>query len=86
MKHTNQGHGWLMFIGCLIPIAALIAIRFFNISVGNLFVIGLFLLCPLLHWGMMRGGGHTHGSEIARGPSSIEENAQTRSNHSQLGQ
>ena len=86
MKHTGRGHGWLMFIGCLIPIVGIIVIRFFDISVGNLFVVGLFLLCPLLHWGMMRAGGHTHGSDIAGGTSSIEDNVQTGSNHGHLGQ
>ena len=63
MNHKGNRHLWLMLLGCLIPIAALGAIFLFNISVSNVLLAGLFLLCPLLHLWMMRGGGHAHGHQ-----------------------
>lgn len=59
MNHTGKRHLWLMLLCCLIPIAALSAIFLFTIPVSRVLLVGLFLLCPLLHWWMMRGG-HMH--------------------------
>ncbi|MEW5956682.1 MAG: DUF2933 domain-containing protein, partial [Chloroflexota bacterium] len=45
---------------CLIPIGALGAILLFNIPVSTVLLVGIFLLCPLLHLWMMKGLGHSH--------------------------
>ena len=61
MDHRGNRHLWIMLLCCLIPIAALGAIFILGIPVGNVFLVGLLLLCPLLHWLMMGTGGHEHG-------------------------
>lgn len=71
MRHTGNRHLWLMLLGCMIPIAALGAIFLFNIPVSSVLLVGLFLLCPLLHLWMMRGGGHTHGEATSSETSSV---------------
>jgi hypothetical protein len=53
MKHTGNHHLWLMLLCCLIPIAALGAIFLFGVPVNNVLLVGLVLLCPLLHLAMM---------------------------------
>jgi hypothetical protein len=63
MKHTGNHHLWLMLLCCLIPIAALGAIFLFGVPVNNVLLVGLALLCPLLHLAMMGLGGHAHGGE-----------------------
>ncbi|MCL4294482.1 MAG: hypothetical protein KJ077_02075 [Anaerolineae bacterium] len=63
MKHTGNHHLWLMLLCCLIPIAALGAIFLFGVPVNSVLLVGLVLLCPLLHLAMMGLGGHAHGGE-----------------------
>lgn len=60
MDRKGNNHLWLMLLGCLLPIVALGAIFLFNVPISNVLLIGLFLLCPLLHLWMMRGGEHEH--------------------------
>ncbi len=47
-------HLILMAIGCLLPIAGLVAIFLFQIQVSTVLLVGLFLLCPAIHLFMMR--------------------------------
>lgn len=54
---------WLMLLCCLIPIAAFGAIFLFGIPVNGVLLVGLALLCPLLHLTMMGLGGHVQGGE-----------------------
>lgn len=64
MKFKGNHHLWLMLLCCLIPVATIGAIFFFNIAVSTALFVGILLLCPLLHVLMMMGmGGHTHGAE-----------------------
>lgn len=66
MKFKANHPLWLMLLCCLIPIAAIGAIFFFNIAVSTALLVGLLLLCPLLRVLMMLGmGGHTHAAAHA---------------------
>lgn len=67
MNHTGKHHFWLMLLCCLIPIVALGAIFLFTIPVNTVLLVGIFLLCPILHLWMMKGMvGHAHGEETKR--------------------
>lgn len=50
---------WLAI--CLgVAVVAFIAITFFKVSVSNILFIGALLLCPLMHFWMMKNGDHKH--------------------------
>ncbi|OGF53344.1 MAG: hypothetical protein A2Z21_07855 [Candidatus Fraserbacteria bacterium RBG_16_55_9] len=51
---------WLWLAGCLAPVAAVMAVILFNLPVNTAVLAGLFLLCPLTHFFLMRGEGHRH--------------------------
>ncbi len=55
-------HAVLMLACCLIPLAALGMVYLFHASTSSVLFYGLVLLCPALHFVMMRGmmGEHTH--------------------------
>ncbi len=64
MNHTGKHHLWLMLLCGLIPIVALGAIFLFSIPANTVLLVGIFLLCPILHLWMMKGmGGHSHDKE-----------------------
>ncbi len=50
----TRRHLLLMTVGCIVPIVALSAILLFQIQISTVLLLGLFLLCPLLHLWMMR--------------------------------
>ncbi|MEK7592093.1 MAG: DUF2933 domain-containing protein [Patescibacteria group bacterium] len=55
----NSSIKWLVI--CLgAAVAVFIAIVVFQVSVSNLFTVGILLACPLMHLWMMRSGGHKH--------------------------
>lgn len=60
---------WLMLAMCLAPAAAIVAVRFFGLSVSNLLIFAIVLLCPLSHVLMMRG----HGSHDDHGWHSAQD-------------
>lgn len=57
----TKKHMFLMLACCLIPLTALAAISVFNLPINSVLYFGVILLCPLLHFVMMRGMmGHNH--------------------------
>ncbi|NBG88830.1 DUF2933 domain-containing protein [Isachenkonia alkalipeptolytica] len=78
MNHKGKGHGWMMVL-CLIPIAAIFLLPRFGVELGPLGRMApyaIFLICPIMHIGMMvfmfkdkKGEGH-HGEEA------VEQNRQ----------
>ncbi len=54
-------HAWWMVGLCLLPIAAIVAMAAFGVSLSNVLLFGVLLVCPLMHVFMMRGMGHNHG-------------------------
>jgi hypothetical protein len=61
----HRSHGWLMMLGCLLPIVIIMALPLWGIKIGRFSSLA-FLLCPLMHIGMMfmsKSGKRTcHGS------------------------
>ncbi|HET7091109.1 MAG TPA: DUF2933 domain-containing protein [Anaerolineae bacterium] len=53
-------HLLIMLACCLVPLAALAAIAVFNLPANTVITFGILLLCPLLHFAMMRNMGHPH--------------------------
>ena len=75
-EERAQEHGghppWMMAL-CLLPVAAIVAVSVFQVSVSTVLFLGLFLLCPLMHLfmgGHGQGGGHAehggHGTAAGR--------------------
>ena len=69
MNHDNsQGmgkHMLIMLVCCLVPLALILAVSVFGLSLGalsGLLPYALVLLCPLMMIFMMRGMGHDHGA------------------------
>jgi hypothetical protein len=66
-KKGMSKHTLIMILCCLIPLALLAVLWAVGIS-GSYLILGVLLLCPLLHIVMMRGrhmgggegGGHAH--------------------------
>jgi hypothetical protein len=58
----KKSHIWMMIACCLIPIAGLAAVYWFNNPVSRVVYFGLMLFCPLSHILMMKFMGHDHAS------------------------
>lgn len=59
----SKKHGLIMIACCLIAFGAAAAVLFFKAPINNVFIILMFLLCPLSHllmMGLMRQNGHEH--------------------------
>lgn len=68
-RRTERRYWWL----ALVVLAAVLAVTVFKVPLGSLLLLGVFLLCPLLMYGMH--GGHGHG-ESGRG---AQDGSATRS-------
>lgn len=68
MNHDPKKHLLIMLVCCLIPIALILAVSVFGLSLGSLSGLlpyALVLMCPLMMIFMMRGMGHDHGTANA---------------------
>ncbi len=54
----KKKHLLIMLVGCLLPLAAIVAMSVFKVPIGTVATFGLFLLCPLSHLFLMRGMNH----------------------------
>ena len=71
-KPTQAGlsrHALIMIACCVVPLALLVAVSVFNVSLGTIGYFAVLLMCPLMHLLMMRGMGHDHGHHAADGQS-----------------
>jgi len=68
----NRKHMLIMLACCLVPLAALAAIAVFNIPANTVIYFGILLLCPLMHFAMMRNMDHAHQSHDAHNPATHE--------------
>ncbi|HET7010465.1 MAG TPA: DUF2933 domain-containing protein [Anaerolineales bacterium] len=66
----KRSHWLLMLLCCLIPLAGIVAILVFGIPTTSVLYFALVLLCPILHFVMMRdmAHDHRHGSGAPVGP------------------
>lgn len=51
-KHGHHRHGLMMLIGCLVPVALILLLPALGVNTAKYSSLA-FLLCPLLHIGMM---------------------------------
>jgi uncharacterized membrane protein len=56
----KKSHMWMMILCCLIPVAGLAAVYFFQIPLSKVVFFGMMLLCPISHLLMMKFIGHDH--------------------------
>lgn len=55
-NHKGKGHGFLMLLCCLIPLLAIVLLPRLGIQlgpIGKFAPYAMFLLCPIMHIGMM---------------------------------
>lgn len=55
-------HMLLMMLCCAIPLALIFVLPRMNLSLGGLGFFLIVLLCPLMHFLLMRGAHGTHGA------------------------
>ena len=58
----KKSHMWMMILCCLIPVAGLAAVYFFQIPLSKVVFFGIMLICPISHLLMMKFMGHDHSS------------------------
>jgi fatty acid desaturase len=69
----NITHFFIMVLCCLVPVAALLALSYFQVVSGQALWLAILVLCPVLHLVMMRSmmrGDHErhHPSAAKRKP------------------
>lgn len=57
-----KNHSLIMILCCLIPVAALVVLLLLGVKWSSALLVGVVLVCPLLHlysmWGIGSGHGH----------------------------
>ncbi len=79
-QHGHGKHLLLMLLGCLIPIALILGMGYFNIGGPILSRFPLFLMlliCPLMHIFMMKGM-MSNGNESCHGKSNQENDIELK--------
>lgn len=67
----SKKHTLIMMACCLVALGAAAAVFLFKVPVNNVFIILMFLLCPLSHllmMGMMGREGHEHHQPSEKSP------------------
>ena len=64
---VGLSHGLWMIVSCLVPVVLIAVIAFGGVSLSGFGILAVFLLCPLIHFFMMRRGHHGHGDEMDGG-------------------
>jgi hypothetical protein len=57
----SRKHMLLMIAGCVLPMTALAAIFIFRVQVNTVFLVAMLILCPLMHFLMLKDHGAHHG-------------------------
>lgn len=62
-RPTGLSHGFWMIVCCLAPVVLIGVVAYSGVSLKGFGILAVFLLCPLIHFFMMRRGHHGHGDK-----------------------
>lgn len=69
----KKKHLLIMLVGCLLPLAAIVALSVFRVPIGTVATFGLLLFCPLSHLLLMKGMSHKAETAVATSETNAEK-------------
>lgn len=60
-KEAGASHAFWMVLCCLVPLALIVVLAYSGVSLEGFGLLAVLLLCPLVHFFMMRRGHHGRG-------------------------
>ncbi len=66
-RAAGLSRGFWMIVCCLVPVVLIAVLAYSGVSLKGFGILAVFLLCPLIHFFMMRRGHHGHGDEMDGG-------------------